>query len=62
MTLLTDRTTAAARHLHLLRGENDEKQTRLYVSLAHNYGLTPALIADYADMPVERVREILAED
>lgn len=57
MTTLTD---SAARHLVLLRNENNPQQDALYVSLAHRHGMTPAEIAFWSEIPVERVREILA--
>jgi len=60
MTLLTDRATAAAKHLQLLRNENNPVQDRLYVKLAASYDMPPAEIAFYSNIPVERVREILA--
>lgn len=62
MTLVTSRTTAAAKHLQLLRNENNPDQDRRYVKLAASYDMPPAEIAFYSGIPVERVREILAED
>lgn len=55
-----DRTTAVVRHLQLLRNENNPQQDRLYVRLAAQYDMTPAEIAHWSKIPVERVRELLA--
>lgn len=57
MTTLAE---ATARHLVLLRNENNPAQDALYVTLAHQHGMTPAEIAFWSEIPVERVREILA--
>ena len=62
MTILTDRTNAAAKHLQLLRNENNPTQDRLYVKLAASYDMPPAEIAFYSAIPVEQVRAILAQE
>lgn len=60
MTVTIDRTDSAAQHLVLLRNENNPAQDRLYVRLAAQHGMTPADIAKWSELPVERVRDILA--
>ena len=60
MTLLQDRAVSAAKHLQLLRNENNPDQDRLYVKLAASYDMPPAEIAFYSAIPVETVRAILA--
>ena len=56
------KTESVARHLILLRNENNPTQDRLYVNLAAEYEMTPAEIAHWSALPVERVREILGGD
>lgn len=59
MDTLTE--TSIARHLILLRNENNPAQDSLYVRLAATKGMCPAEIAQWSAMPVERVRQILAD-